>query len=158
LIRLVPEFYAGVLLHDLYRQARTRGQYFRWGGLMALSLAAAGIAAGADTLVVLALAMLVAALADETDLLARPLGSELFVYLGRISYCIYMVQRVVQLHWAYLCKSIAILRDAGPAVQQDIFLLLVLGAAAALHHAVEEPMRARCAAWLRTQRRVPQRK
>jgi peptidoglycan/LPS O-acetylase OafA/YrhL len=158
LIRLVPEFYAGILLHDLYREARTRGWRFRWGGVAALALIAAGVAAGADTAVVLALAVLVVALGDESDLLVRPLGFEPFVYLGRISYCIYMVQRIVQLHWAYLCKTVSVLRDSGFAVQQGLFLALVLLAAAALHHAVEEPMRTRCAAWLRAQRQVPQRK
>ena len=93
LIRLIPEFYAGILLCKLREYISSAP---RLSGIASLLLIASGVACDLDTVVVIGLAALIFSLSFEGDALALPLSPTAFVYLGEISYCLYMVQRLPQ--------------------------------------------------------------
>lgn len=147
--RLIPEFMLGVLLHRL-RPAllRTTGHGARAGSLLSLCLCAAGLLLDIDTVVVAGIAALILSLSLSGDLLARPLGVRPLVYLGEVSYCLYMVQRFPQEIWGWARARFGALDALPLSVQLPVYAAFLLAAAMLLHHAVEVPMRPRLRAWL----------
>jgi peptidoglycan/LPS O-acetylase OafA/YrhL len=139
LVRLIPEFYVGVVLYRLREQIGVRGLQF--GSLLALSLMAIGLHAGVDTIVVAGLAALILALSFENDTLHTALSIRPLVYLGEISYCAYMVQRFPQSAMMAARRSTQAIAALPEVVQIVLFVGLVLLCAATLHHVIENPMR-----------------
>jgi peptidoglycan/LPS O-acetylase OafA/YrhL len=139
LVRIAPEFVLGMVLYETtYR--------WRWGhrglGMTALGAFVGTIYLhGPGWLQVLWLAVLIGALSSTGDWLGRALARPWPLYLGEISYCIYMV------HW-FLWKGMkggaAIIL---PGVKEasvgfvTTAVALILLAAAILHHTVEVPGR-----------------
>jgi len=143
LARLIPEFYAGVLLFRL-RRGSNFASLPRVLGLAALGVIALGIFVQRDTLTVVGLGLLIFALSSDADLVAPLLALRPIVYLGEISYCLYMVQRFPMEGLSLARKASAAL--AGSPLMQLILLLAVLLAVSHwAHRFIELPGRK----WLR---------
>lgn len=144
-LRIIPCFAFGCALYLAYRHAPLPRP--RLLALMALGvvLASASIAAW-DGITVLACGLMILALASIPVGEARILGSQPAVYLGEISYAIYMVCAP----WQMLSVNLAA-RFSGSetkALPLVWWLMVMVGlvvVAAIAHHLVERPARA----WLR---------
>lgn len=143
LARLIPEFYAGVLLFRL-----RRGWQFatlpRVLGLAAVGIIALGIVVQRDTLTVIGLGFLIFALSSDADLVAPLMAFRPVVYLGEISYCLYMVQRFPMEGLSLARKASAALA-ASPSIQLVALLATLFLVSHWTHRFIELPGRM----WLR---------
>ncbi|MFM0432407.1 acyltransferase [Paraburkholderia aspalathi] len=140
LARLIPEFYTGVLLFRL-RQAGMFAKLSRLSGTIAVCIVVLGVSMKIDTVSVIGLGLLIFALSCETDYLARPLRATWLIYLGEISYCMYMVQRFPMEAFSLARKSSNTVAGLPTPIQMVIYATILLLCAAALHHVVENPSR-----------------
>lgn len=143
LARLIPEFYAGVLLFRL-RSGSGFASLPRVLGLAALGVIALGIFVQRDTLTVVGLGLLIFALSSDADLVAPLLALRPIVYLGEISYCLYMVQRFPMEGLSLARKASAALAGS-PLVQLIVFVAALLAVGHWTHRLIELPGRK----WLR---------
>ncbi|MFC5370965.1 acyltransferase family protein [Brevundimonas faecalis] len=153
-LRIVPCFAYGCALYLVYRRAPLPR-----AGLLALAAAAVMIAAASifawDAVTVLAAGLLILALASVPNERAGLLASRPAVYLGEISYSVYMVCAP----WQILAVNLAA-RATGAEdkrLQLFVWLGIVLGliaAAAVTYHLVERPARKALRGWAE-RRRAP---
>ncbi len=140
-LRIVPCFGYGCALYLVYRRAPLPR-----AGLLALSAAVVMVASASvmawDAVTVLAAGLLILALASIPDGQAGWLGSKPAVYLGEISYSVYMVCAP----WQILAVNLA--ARATGAEDKRLHVLVWLGiilgliaAAAATYHLIERPAR-----------------
>jgi len=144
LIRIIPEFIMGIVLYRYFvHRGRGNEPIPSYSGCLSLALAIAGIAMSINTLVVSGLALLILSLAFETDILT-PVGSKPYlVYLGKISFCLYMVQRIAEK--SFLLVRLHALQDWNRYSQAAVYFLFLFALAAFFYHFIEEPSRA----WLK---------
>jgi len=98
-VRIVCEFLAGCWLFGVYRSGVFNGYLSAWSGLIALAgiLIMPALFPGMPVIITITLfAMLVYALSLNMSPLTKLFGNRLMIYLGEISYSIYM------LHWLIL--------------------------------------------------------
>lgn len=138
--RLVPEFLIGVLLCRL-REAMPRHNGFAAGGILSLGICVLGVGLGLDVLFVAGAAGLVFFLSYERDALTRVFSLRSLVFLGEVSYCIYIVQRIPQYMFAYARGRLESLAALPAALQVTLLLALTVGIAILLHFVIENPMR-----------------
>ena len=140
-LRIVPCFAYGCALYLVYRRAPLPR-----AGLLAISAAVVMAASASvlawDAVTVLAAGLLILALASIPDGKAGWLGSRPAVYLGEISYAVYMVCAP----WQILAVNLA--ARATGAEDKRLHILVWLGiilglivAAAAVYHLIERPAR-----------------
>jgi peptidoglycan/LPS O-acetylase OafA/YrhL len=140
-LRIVPCFAYGCALYLVYRRAPLPR-----AGLLAISAAVVMVASASvlawDAVTVLAAGLLILALASIPDGRAGWLGSKPAVYLGEISYSVYMVCAP----WQILAVNLA--ARATGAEDKRLHVLVWLGiilglivAAAATYHLIERPAR-----------------
>ncbi|MFJ4291639.1 acyltransferase family protein [Cupriavidus sp. NPDC089707] len=139
--RLVPEFLLGVLLCRLREAMPPRHEGFRAGGMLSLCVCLLGISLGVDVLFVAGAAGLVFCLSYNKDALTRVLSLRSLVFLGEVSYCIYIVQRIPQYMFEFARAKVAALATLPGIVQAALLLALTVGIAILLHLAIEKPMR-----------------
>ncbi|WP_283638830.1 acyltransferase family protein [Marinovum algicola] len=135
-LRILPEFLVGMGLAYLFggRRAPRLGRALC---AAAVALQAAAIASQADALFLAGLPLLLAGL-----LLWRPGPPRALLYLGRISYCLYMVHALVQIPGFKLIEQFTESADrAAPGWALPLLLALSLCAADRLHRWVEAPAR-----------------
>ncbi|WP_158244208.1 acyltransferase family protein [Trinickia dabaoshanensis] len=135
LARLIPEFYAGVLLFRL-RRCSGFATLPRVLGLAAIGVMVLGIAIQRDTVTVAGLGLLIFALSSNADFVAPLLALRPIVYLGEISYCMYMVQRFPMEALTLARKASSAL--AGSPVVQLVVLLAMLFVMSHLTHVIIE--------------------
>ncbi len=143
LARLIPEFYAGVLLFRL-RRSSGFASLPRVLGLAAIGVIALGIGVQRDTLTVVGLGLLIFALSSDADFVSPLLALRPIVYLGEISYCLYMVQRFPMEGLSFARKASGAFAGS-PLVQLIVLLALLLTVSHWTHRLVELPGRK----WLR---------
>ncbi len=143
LARLIPEFYAGVLLFRL-RSSSGFASLPRALGLAAIGVIALGIAVQLDTLTVAGLGLLIFALSSNADLVAPLLAFRPIVYLGEISYCLYMVQRF-PMEGLSLARKASTALAGSPLMQLIVLLATLLVVSHWAHRLIELPGRK----WLR---------
>lgn len=147
-LRIVPCFAYGCALYLLYRRAPPARP-----GLLAAA-AAAGLAGAAgmgapDAVIVLAAGLMILGLAAIPNSRAGIMASAPAVYLGEISYSVYMVCIPVKLVTVNLAARLTGSGEAGLAFPVWIALVLCVPVvAAATYHLVERPARG----WLRARR------
>lgn len=133
LLRGLAGFYLGAVLGVLARQARMAKPS------AACTLAASGIATGialaSPAVVVLATALLIAGLDAERGPIARLLSAGWIVWLGRVSFSIYL------LHAPLLVLLDRLHLPGGPAVEAAAMALLLLPASALTYRFIEQPGR-----------------
>lgn len=143
-LRIVPCFAFGCALHGLWkaRPARSRG----WAlGLVAGSLAAttAMAANGApDALIVVGLGIVILALGRLAQTGSMLLGSAPLVYLGEISYSVYMIcvpWMIISVNG--ISKFMRLESDNLPIFPWLMMLVGVIPLSAASYHLIEKPAR-----------------
>ncbi len=147
-LRIVPCFAYGCALYLIYR----RGPITRPGllaGVAALGLMAAAALGAPDAVIVLAAGLMILSLAGLPNSRAGVMASAPAVYLGEISYSVYMVCIPVKLVTVNLAARLTGSGDAGLAFPIWIALVLSVPVVAAVtYHLVEKPARG----WLRARR------
>jgi peptidoglycan/LPS O-acetylase OafA/YrhL len=149
-LRIVPCFLLGCALHSVWRSgalARTRC------GAMAVALLATTAACAAfgapDQFTLLGLGGVILALAGMAAQGSRVLTQAPLIYLGEISYSIYMVCAIWEIVFVNLAARMLGLPDE--RLPWPLWTVLVLGVipiAAATYHLVEKPARHRIRLWL----------
>ncbi len=138
--RLIPEFYLGVLVCRL-RAALPNYDGCAVGALLSLLICAIGVKLGADTIFVAGAAGLVFSLSYEKDALTRVLSMRTLVFLGEISYCIYIVQRIPQHLFMFVRSRLPDIAAMPGAMRALLLLSLTLVFSILLHYIVERPVR-----------------
>jgi len=86
--------------------------------------------------------VLVIALADPEDFLGRTLSLPAAMYLGEISYSLYMVHWPVRVVIRYGLDTIGLLSSTPPAILVSMYVVATFAVAVASYHCVEIPGRA----------------
>lgn len=154
--RIVMQFTAGALACAAVRKLRPTARARRGFGLLSVLIAATIVGAlyyldahppasirDASGLVDVLFVPLVVTLAVGAGTLPRLLSARLMVYLGHISFGLYMVHELVHTAWNWAAVQFEITLTPGPAAQAVVLGLLAVStlAAAVLYHVVEEPAR-----------------
>lgn len=148
-LRIIPCFALGCALYLAWRgRVADRRKALAGAAFFALAVLALAQFGAPDILIVFACAGLIVSLAQVSASGGRLLSHPFFVYLGEISYCIYMVS----IPWSLLVVNTgARLMHLGgkqlPWPVWIIFALSVLPVAAAAHHLIERPARDRMKLW-----------
>jgi peptidoglycan/LPS O-acetylase OafA/YrhL len=153
LLRSLPEFIAGMGIYRIYRQGWLRKWMTGDRAFAAAAVAVLGFASfpGTDIATIAALAALLLTSAHNQGATARLLTTRAPMYLGRISYSLYMVQAVVG-HVAYgIAKAGPAVHGFGGAVEAILMFVLSFAIAIPLSRYIEYPMRD----WLRGRAAAP---
>ena len=152
LVRIAAEFLAGVLLCRAYRCGL--GQGWRWSVIAPATLAgclavSSGLEASGHLAIWVAplLALLILAVARDNGWLAHWLGSRHMVFLGQVSYALYMTHAVSQLALDRVLPPAA-LASRGAVVRLGAvaaYAVVVLLVAVCVYTLVEVP----CRRWMR---------
>jgi peptidoglycan/LPS O-acetylase OafA/YrhL len=146
-LRIVPCFAYGCALYLLYRRAPLpRAGWI--AGVLALMIVAAAVLSAWDGVIVALSGGLILSLASLSNAQAGVLASKPAVYLGEISYSVYMV--VVP--WKLLAVNLAAKLTDAPDKQLQLFVWLAIMAslpivAAVSYHLVEYPARKALRGW-----------
>lgn len=147
LIRVSGEFLCGATLRRaLDIGARTPGQIGDFLGIGAFGAFLVGASAGLPDFALIALlALTVFGAATSQGLLARILGSTPLIWLGEVSYSLYMVHFPVLLIFRRVCEQMDLIGEGVVAQMLGLIvaLTLVVLAAALLFYLVERPARRR---------------
>jgi len=153
-LRIVPCFLLGCALHSVWRAGKLANVSCGLLSLGFLALAAVSAAVGApDQLTLLGLGGLILALAGMASQGSRILTQPPLIYLGEISYSIYMVCAVWEI--VFVNGAARILGLADERLPWPLWLMLVLGVipvAAASYHLIEKPARGHIRLWLESRR------
>lgn len=154
--RIVMQFTAGALACAAVRKLRLTDRARRTAGYLSLLIAAAVVGVvyyldahppasirDASGLVDVLFVPLVVSLAIGAGSLPRLLSTRVMVYLGHVSFGLYMVHELVHTAWTWAVQQFAIMLTPGPAAVSVVIALLAvaLAGAVALYHLVEEPAR-----------------
>jgi peptidoglycan/LPS O-acetylase OafA/YrhL len=158
--RIVFQFTAGALACAAVRKLRLSDRGRRNAGLLSLLIAAVIIGgifwlyfnpvakiSDSSGLVDVLFVPLVATLAVGAGSLPALMSIRPLVYLGHISFSLYMVHELVHVAWRWTAKQFDIILEptwTGKAIVVGLLVLALIGAAA-LYHLVEEP----CRKWMR---------
>ena len=149
-LRIVPCFALGCALHSLWRERTGGGRAQAWLGAL-ISGAAALIAAAlgqSDTIIVLGTAGLIFYLARLAQAGSRALSAPILIYLGEISYSIYMI--CVPWKIVFVNGAVSLLKLEGGQLPLALWLVLLVGVvplAALSYHLIEKPARERMKLW-----------
>jgi len=149
-LRIVPCFAYGCALHALWRArpARNRGEAALGAvisGAAVLTMAALG---GPDAAIVVGLGAVIFFLARLAQTGSKAFGNPAFVYLGEISYSIYMIcvpWKIVFVNGA--ARLFELKSEQLPPALWFAFLIGVIPLAALSYHLIEKPARARMKLW-----------
>lgn len=147
-LRIVPCFALGCALYLVYRKAPLKAPGISAAIFLALMLASAALGLW-DAITVLLAGGLILSLASLPNERAGWLASKPAVYLGEISYSVYMVC----VPWKLLAVNLAAKVTDAPDKQLHVFVWLAIVAllpvvAAASYHLVEHPARRALRGWV----------
>lgn len=142
-LRIVPCFALGCAAYLVWRARPVKTAGVALGATGGLIAAIAGMAAlGAhDALLVLAFGALIVSLASLTSAGSKLGTGKVGVYLGEISYALYMVCIPWKLLFVNAAGKVLGFDTVMPLWLWPIFLASAVGVAAAAHHLVERPAR-----------------
>ncbi len=142
LLRVVPEFALGAFAYEAALRLRHRLQEFRWLGAAVFAATLLMLGVFQPVLIVplgFCFAALLVALVNPRDDLARVLSGPVALYLGEISYSLYMVHSP----WREILKKAAHRFEINLSSASGMVLSVVtaLALAALVYHTVEMPAR-----------------
>jgi len=142
-LRIIPTFALGCSLYLLWRSLAADGRNWGYGAAFFGACALAGAQFGAgDALIVGALGGLILSLAQWAKGGETVAGHPVFVYLGEISYSVYMVCIPWQILFSNSASHIlGISHDRLPLYIWLVLLFGVIPLSAASYHLVEQPAR-----------------
>ncbi|MDP1642374.1 MAG: acyltransferase [Phenylobacterium sp.] len=149
-LRIVPCFALGCALHSLWRERAGGGRSQAWlgaaiSGAVALFAATLGLS---DTIIVLGTAGLIFYLARLAQNGSQALSTPILIYLGEISYSIYMI--CVPWKIVFVNGAASLLKLESDQLPLGIWLVLLVGViplAALSYHLIEKPARERMKLW-----------
>ncbi len=149
-LRIVPCFALGCALHSLWRARPARSAPLALAGAAFSGAAALGLSAlgAADTLIVLTLGGLIFFLARAAQAGSPVLSAAPLIYLGEISYSIYMI--CVPWKIVFVNGAASLLKLEGDQLPLGVWLVgvaAVVPLAAASYHLIEKPARTRMKLW-----------
>ena len=147
-LRIVPCFAYGVAIHLMWRAAtiRTRPQAKAWSAAFAVMIVALAQFGAPDAASVAVFGGLILALASLTSTGSKLLSGRVGVYLGEVSYAVYMVC----FPWLLVFGKAMEKLGHGTAWSLPIWLAMFAGvvpAAMVAHHLVERPARTFLRGW-----------
>lgn len=145
-LRIVPCFALGCALHGLWRARPAQNRPAALAGALISGAAALILAAfgAADAAIVVSLGFVIWYLARLAQTGANLFGQAPLVYLGEVSYSVYMVCVPWKIVFVNIAARALQLNDERlPVAVWIVFLLSVVPLAAASYHLVEKPARAR---------------
>jgi peptidoglycan/LPS O-acetylase OafA/YrhL len=143
-LRIVPCFALGCALHALWRARPAKSAPFAISAAVA-AVAGASAAAGfgaPDALIVLSLGIVIATLGRVAQTGSKLFSAPVFVYLGEISYSVYMIcipWMIVSVNGT--AKLLELGDDRLPVAVWLVLLLSVIPLSAASYHLIEKPAR-----------------
>ncbi|WP_374573446.1 acyltransferase family protein [Phenylobacterium sp.] len=149
-LRIVPCFAYGCALHSLWRARPAVSKLVSGLGALFFGAGALGVAAlgGPDTMIVLALGALIFFLARLAQSGSGVFANPAFVYLGEISYSIYMI--CVPWKIVFVNGATRILKLNGEILPPALWFIMLIGViplAALSYHLIEHPARMRMKLW-----------
>jgi len=145
-VRIVGGFLAGCWLYRAMNARSLHSWPWGWIGLASLILALYACAQSRHSVAVVCFAVLVYAMAQNSQPLRWLFGNRVSLFLGEISYSVYMV------HWFVLAVCMPIfgaeLGRLPPGGQLAVVLGTILLFATLTHFSIERPARARMRKWL----------
>jgi peptidoglycan/LPS O-acetylase OafA/YrhL len=145
-LRIVPCFALGCALHAFWkaRPARNRPAALAVAGVSLVFVLGLGAFGAPDALIVCGLAIVILAFARLAQVGSNLLGQAPFVYLGEISYSVYMVCVPWKIIFVNSAARVLQLNDERlPVGVWIVFLLSVIPLASASYHLIEKPARER---------------
>jgi peptidoglycan/LPS O-acetylase OafA/YrhL len=149
-LRIVPCFAYGCALHALWRGTPGSGRASAAAGALisgalVLAFAARGVH---DSVIVVAMGGVILFLARMAESGSKAFGNHTLVYLGEISYSIYMVCVPWQIVFVNAATRLLKLNsDELPLPLWIVFSIGVIPLAAGSYHLIEKPARARMKVW-----------
>jgi peptidoglycan/LPS O-acetylase OafA/YrhL len=150
IVRVMAGFLVGMATFQLSRHSLRLVRLPFLGSLIVLLIigwAMSGAAARLEIGIVL-FAALIFALSNGRDWLCRVLGRRTVVYLGEVSYALYMVHWVVRVVMRAVVEKTGVLNWAPVGAVVAAYILATVLAAIALYHVIEKPWRKRLRRWL----------
>jgi peptidoglycan/LPS O-acetylase OafA/YrhL len=138
-LRIAGEFLTGCWLYRAYQAGL--GRHLSWGpiGTVALCIGLYACSVGGHPITVFSFVILVYALAHRGQPLEWVFGNRVSLYLGEISYSVYLI------HWFVRADARILLEthvpSLSPNIQTPLLLALVFLLASITHYAVERPAR-----------------
>ena len=148
-LRIIPCFALGCALYLAWRtHVADRRKALAGAAFFGAAVLATAQFGAPDILIVMACAGLIISLAQVSKAGSRLLTHPILVYLGEISYCVYMVS----IPWSLLFVNIAaramhLSSKQLPWPLWIVFAIAVIPVAAAAHHLIERPARDRMKLW-----------
>lgn len=144
LVRVMAGFTVGMATFQLGKRWVVPGR-FPFLGILVSALIVVWVVSGATRLEIgiVLFAALILVLSTGDDWLCRILSMRVVVYLGEVSYALYMVHWVVRVMARAVVEKAGVLAWAPPALVVAAYVVLTVLAAMALYHVVERPWRRR---------------
>lgn len=145
LIRVMAGFLVGMATYRLYRRVQGHTRTPALGIVLAVLVIVWACVGERPRLEVgvLLFAGLIIALASERDWLGRALSHRSIVYLGEVSYAIYMVHWVVRVVVRAVAARFGVLDTTPPALMITTYVVVTMITAVSIYHLVELPWRGR---------------
>jgi peptidoglycan/LPS O-acetylase OafA/YrhL len=149
-LRIVPCFALGCALHSLWRAkpAARSGPALAGAAISGAGALIFALAGGYDTAIVLMLGGLIFFLAQAAQGGSKVMSHPALIYLGEISYSIYMV--CVPWKIVFVNGASSLLKLEGDQLPWPLWLIFLAGViplAAASYHLIEKPARSRMKLW-----------
>lgn len=144
LVRVMAGFLVGMATYRFARHAE-RLATLPWLGTVVLALVVVWATVGGARLEIgiLLFAALILVLSSERDWLCRIFALRWMVYLGEVSYAVYMVHWVVRVIVRAAAEKAGVLDTAPGGLIVGTYIVVTFGAAILLYHFVERPWRRR---------------
>lgn len=150
LVRVMAGFLVGMATYQLSKRSLGLARLPFLGSvvvLMIIGWALSGVGSWLEIGIVL-FAALVLVLSSGRDWLCRVLSRRVVVYLGEVSYALYMVHWVVRVVLRAVIEKAGVLAWAPVGAVVVAYIVTAVLAAMALYHLVEKPWRKRLRRWL----------
>ena len=151
-LRIIPCFALGCALYLAWRSSVADGRKALAGAaFFTIAVIAAAVFEAPDALIVSGFGGLIISLAQVSKSGSQRFSHAIFVYLGEISYSVYMVCIPWEVLFVNVAAKIGHFSDKQlPPLLWLVFLVTLVPVAAASHHLIEKPARERVKLWRRS--------